>query len=71
MTHLLRHFTIRLWGSLLIGGLIVLLGFPFLGETIGLTVAFWAVLVCFVIFFFFGRLVRQYPWYAWGEPIDA
>ena len=52
MTHLLRHFTIRLWASLLGGGLLVLLGFPVLGEAMGLTVAFWAVLAGFVVFFF-------------------
>ena len=54
MTHLLRHFTIRLWGSLLIGGLIVLLGFPFAGKAMSLSVAFWAVLACIVVLFFLG-----------------
>ena len=54
MTHLLRHFTIRLWGSLLIGGLIVLLGFPFAGKAMSLSVAFWAVLACVVVLFFLG-----------------
>lgn len=54
MIHFLRHFTIRLWTSLLVGGLVVLLGFPVLGEAMGLTVAFWTVLVCFVVFFFLG-----------------
>lgn len=52
MIHLLRHFTIRFWISLLAGSLVVLLGFPLLGEALGLMVVFWAVLVCFLICFF-------------------
>ena len=54
MTHFLRHITIRLWGSLLIGGLLVLVGFPVVGQAMGLGVAFWAVLMGFVVFFFLG-----------------
>ena len=61
MTHLLRHFSVRIWASLLAGTLIVLIGFPILGETPGLIVAFWTVLICFVICFFlsgwFGNFV--------------
>jgi hypothetical protein len=52
MIHALRHFSIRLWTSLLVGSLIVIVGFPFLGEAPGLLLAFWAVLVIFLICFF-------------------
>ena len=52
MIHLLRHFSIRLWISLLVGSLIVLIGFPVLGEAVGLAAAFWAVLAGFLICFF-------------------
>lgn len=54
MTHALRHFSIRLWVSLLAGSLLVLIGFPAMGESVGLVAAFWAVLVCFIFCFFLG-----------------
>jgi len=54
MIHFFRHFSIRLWASLLASSLIVLIGFPVLGEALGLVAAFWAVLVCFLICFFLG-----------------
>ena len=54
MIHALRHFSVRLWASLLVGSLIILIGFPVMGEAPGLIVAFWAVLICFLICFFLG-----------------
>jgi hypothetical protein len=38
----------------LVGSLIILIGFPLLGESPGLIVAFWAVLICILICFFLG-----------------
>jgi hypothetical protein len=52
MIHALRHFSVRLWTSLLIGSLIIIIGFPLLGESPGLMVAFWSVLICVLICFF-------------------
>jgi len=54
MMHALRHFSVRLWASLLVGSLIILIGFPLLGDSPGLIVAFWSVLICFLICFFIG-----------------
>jgi hypothetical protein len=54
MIHALRHFSVRLWTSLLVGCLIVLIAFPLLGETLVLPAAFWAVLICFLVCFFVG-----------------
>lgn len=54
MIHALRHFSIRLWVSLLAGSLLVLIGFPVIGAAVGLVAAFWSVLACFLICFFLG-----------------
>ncbi len=54
MIHFLRHYTVRLWASLLAGSLLVIIGFPVLGGQLGLSTAFWGVLVSFLVLFFLG-----------------
>jgi hypothetical protein len=69
MTHFLRHFTVRLWISLLTGCLVVLLGFPVVGGALGVTVAFWAVLACFLICFFVGGWFGNTLGMRWVERL--
>ena len=64
MIHALRHISVRLWVSLLTGSLAVLIVYPILGDTLGLSIAFWAVLICFLICFFvsgwFGNMIGMH-----------
>ncbi|MCG6909179.1 MAG: SPOR domain-containing protein [Deltaproteobacteria bacterium] len=52
MIHFLRHYTARLWASLILTSLAVLIGFPVIGGQQGPWLAFWAALAGFLVFFF-------------------